>query len=149
MFQFLRVTFGPQLMRGQHASFLTVGLALAALLGACARQGQGEPCDTQGNDCQSPLTCLPIPGSTNLGTCCMANSRCGSSQNGFMLIQNGTNATTDAAAGSLDDATSADAWEATTDAFVDDANADARTTNDASDDAQTATDALGDAGGGG
>ena len=60
-------------MRVQTASFATLRFALVALLCACARQGQGEPCNTQGNDCQSSLTCVPIPGSTDLGTCCMPN----------------------------------------------------------------------------
>jgi hypothetical protein len=164
-------------MRFQHASFLIAGLALAALLGACARQGQGEPCNTQGNDCQSPLICLPIQGSTELGTCCMANSQCGSAQNGFTLNQNDNDATTEAAASKPDAAANADA-QATTDAFDAEAtidaldgatdaratteaaagnpdaaaNADARATTDAFDDATDAretTDALTDAGGGG
>jgi hypothetical protein len=99
----------PHLMRVQHASFATLGLALAALLGACTLEGQGAPCSTQGNDCESPLTCLPIPGSTNLGTCCMPNSQCDNAQNGFMLTQDGEVGTPDAAADSPEDAVGADA----------------------------------------
>ncbi len=91
-------------MRVQPASFATLGLALAALLCACTRQGQGDPCSTQGNDCQSPLTCLPIPGSTDLGKCCMPNSQCGNTQSGFPLTQDANDGTPDAATDSPEDA---------------------------------------------
>jgi hypothetical protein len=47
---------------------------------------------------------MPIPGSTNLGTCCMPNSQCGNAQNGFMLNQDGDIGAPDAAPDGPEDA---------------------------------------------
>jgi hypothetical protein len=43
-------------------TFLSL-VALTAVAGACANQSEGEVCDPNaGNDdCQAPLTCMPIP----------------------------------------------------------------------------------------
>jgi hypothetical protein len=79
------------------SSYSAIGLALVALsLGACNGQGQGESCSTQSNDCQSSLTCVPIPGYQYLGKCCAAGSQCSDTQTGFMLSQDGGDASTDA-----------------------------------------------------
>ncbi len=62
-------------------------LPIALLLGGCGRQGQGESCSTQGNDCSSGLTCQPIAGYMYLGKCCPPNSQCGSTQTASILHQ--------------------------------------------------------------
>jgi hypothetical protein len=150
-------------MRVQTASFATLGLALVALLCACARQGQGEPCNTQGNDCQSSLTCVPIPGSTDLGTCCKPNTQCSNAQSGFPLDQDGNTGGPDAATESSDatnessDAPteSSDATNESSDAPTEssDAPSDTTTTDSPADagdaDTRQGADASADAGGGG
>ena len=79
------------------ASYSALGLVLLALcLGACNGQGQGESCSTQGNDCQSSLTCVPIPGYLYLGKCCAPGSQCSDTQTGFMLNQDGGDGSIDA-----------------------------------------------------
>jgi hypothetical protein len=154
-------------MRVQTASFATLGLALVALLCACARQGQGEPCNTQGNDCQSSLTCVPIPGSTDLGTCCMPNTQCSNAQSGFPLHQNDNTGAPEAATDNADAASSdaamgnsdatmgnsdaamgnSDATTGSSDAATDTANNSHEDAGDA--DARQGADASPDAGGGG
>ncbi len=81
----------------QPAKYLAWGLALVALLSHCDRGGQGDACSTLGNDCQSPLTCVPSPGYLNLGKCCEPNTQCGSALSGFMLNQDAGDEGTDAA----------------------------------------------------
>jgi hypothetical protein len=84
-------------MSRSPSSYPALGLALLALfLVACTGQGQGESCSTQGNDCQSSLTCVPIPGFLYLGKCCAAGSQCSDTQTGFMLSQDGGDANIDA-----------------------------------------------------
>jgi hypothetical protein len=87
-------------MTRPFSSYSAFGLALLALsLGACNGQGQGESCSTQGNDCQSALTCVPIPGYLDLGKCCASGSQCSDTQTGFMLNQDGGDGSVDADAG--------------------------------------------------
>jgi hypothetical protein len=84
-------------MSRSPSSYPALGLALLALsLGACNGQGQGESCSTQANDCQSSLTCVPIPGYQDLGKCCAAASQCSDTQTGFMLNQDGGDGSIDA-----------------------------------------------------
>ena len=64
-------------------------LSIALLLGGCGRQGQGESCNTQGNDCSSGLTCQPIAGYLDLGKCCLPNSQCGGAQTVSIVHQDG------------------------------------------------------------
>lgn len=132
-------------MRVQTASFATLGLALVALLCACARQGQGEPCNTQGNDCQSSLTCVPIPGSTDLGTCCKPNTQCSNAQSGFPLDQDGNTGAPEAATESSDATTdSAVATNESSVAASDSSDASTKSSDAPSD--STATDSPADAG---
>jgi hypothetical protein len=124
-------------MRLQPAKNLALGLALVALLSHCDDGGQGDACSTLGNDCHSPLICVPSPGYLNLGKCCEPNTQCGSAQTGLVLNQDAgeegssdaadegladvLDETRDASKGSVTDATTGDGGgEGSTDAAAGD-----------------------------
>ena|SRR5271166_5465568 len=98
-------------MRPPPTRYLALGFTLVALLGGCDRQGEGEACSTQGDDCQSPLTCVPILAgyTVSVGKCCMPNTQCGSAPSGFMLNQDSGDEGSDASVGALDETRDTDA----------------------------------------
>jgi hypothetical protein len=71
----------------RRAITLFIALTACAQFVACSRQGQGEACSTTGNDCESPLMCMALPGHPGLGQCCMPNTLCGNPGQGYMPNQ--------------------------------------------------------------